>query len=332
MRALTSHSENIDITATAIAGQKLDSFTGNGWTKIVAPAKVNLHLAVGQRRPDGYHEVTSVLHSLSLHDVVYMRREQGTPGQGLSIELEMLARGGLELPKISPQDNLAYKAIDAFARALGRTEDETIKIRIEKNIPSQAGLGGGSSDAAAALSGAAYLWGEDAKGDVTVSVAQKLGADVAFFLYGGCALFEGAGDVFVKHLSPSNSSIAIVKPDQGVSTSAAYATFDDSPTYIDEEAADKVAQSERAQDVALYNNLAAASEAVLPRLADIRAWLQSLPGVEGVLLCGSGSATFALCESFSAACDVVTKARETGLWSRTASLSSLGAFVQPAKG
>ncbi|MBO4351868.1 MAG: 4-(cytidine 5'-diphospho)-2-C-methyl-D-erythritol kinase [Eggerthellaceae bacterium] len=308
-----------DITADAIALQELDEFRAQGWVKLIAPAKVNLHLAIGERRDDGYHDAATVMHTLNLHDVVYMRRK---PGDGEGPEAYMVARGDIAIPEISSEDNIACKAVRALAAKVGRLDDLALEIRIEKNGPAQAGLGGGSSDAAAALVGAAQLWGL-APGDPAIEQAAcEIGADVAFFLHGGCAYLEGTGGTFGRGLAPSKRSVALVKPDGGVSTGAAYRTFDEDPQLVSPDIAAQVANADIADEVPLFNNLAAASETLMPQLAEIRTWLEELPGVEGALLCGSGSCTFAVCDSFASACQVVAQARQRGLWARTTSFGS----------
>ena len=118
-----------------------------------------------------------------------------------------------------------------------------------------------------------------------------------------------------------------MKPEGGVSTGAAYRTFDDDPQCSSPEQAAWVAEAATADAVPLYNNLAAASETLMPQLAEIRAWLEGLPGVEGALLCGSGSCTFAVCSDFASACHVVAQARERGLWARTSSFGSARAIA-----
>ena len=196
--------------------------------KVVAPAKVNLFLGIGPRRADGYHGATSVMHALALHDTITITLlESGEDvtlfepgdaaqpmrqlninveeGSGLTVGANVLWSAGLEPTSIADEDNLACKAVRALAQAVGRERDEVVRLVIEKKIPHQTGLGGGSADAAAALVGMANLW-ELADGDERVeAVARDLGADVAFFLHGGCAVLEGAGDEFVRSLQPSKS-------------------------------------------------------------------------------------------------------------------------------
>ena len=314
----------IDITADAIALQELDEFRAQGWTKLLAPAKVNLYLAIGNRRDDGYHDAATVMHTLNLHDIVYMRRK---PGGGNAPEARMVARGDIAVPDLPSEDNIACKAVSKLAAKTGRLDDCALEIRIEKNIPSQAGLGGGSSDAAAALVGAAQLWGLSPDDPAIEETAREIGADVAFFLHGGCAYLEGTGGTFVHALSPSKRSVALVKPEGGVSTGAAYRTFDEAPQLAPPALSEQVASAAEADSVPLFNNLAPASETLMPQLGEIRTWLESLPGVEGALLCGSGSCTFAVCADFATACDVVAKARKHGLWARTSSFGSVRALA-----
>lgn len=318
-------SERVDITADAVALQERDEFCANGWLKVLAPAKVNLHLAIGGLRDDGYHAAATVMHALALHDVVYLRRAVGATG------VRMVAGdSSIELPDLSPEDNIAARAVARLAEALGDEADAApLELRIEKNIPAQAGLGGGSSDAAAALVGAARLWGVADGHPAIEETARELGADVAFFLHGGCAYLEGTGDEFVHGLEPAKSALALVKPDGGVSTAAAYRAFDDAPVFASAEQAVQVAGARSAGEVSLFNNLAAASEGLMPELAEVRAWLEAQPQVKGALLSGSGAATFALCDTLADATRVATLARARRWWSRVTTLSSLRAVALP---
>ena len=299
--------------------------------KAIAPAKVNLHLGVGAAGPDGLHPVETVLHALSLHDVLYLLRRPAAPGNGLSVDLTCTYHEGLPALDIRAEDNLAYRAVFALARALNRTEDEQLTLLLEKRIPVQAGLGGGSSDAAAALVAACSAWGISPHDELVENVARSLGADVAFFLRGGCGLYEGKGDRFVQALEAGTRSVVLVKPDAGVPTAQAYAAFDENPALITEEKRAELLAAHAASDVSLQNNLAPAAESLVPELAEIRTWLASQPGVAAAMLSGSGSATFALCDSFEAACAAATAACKRGWWARTTSLSPARAAVVPQR-
>ena len=178
------------------------------YVRLISPAKINLVLAVGASREDGFHEVHTIMHSLALHDSLTMRRFEedgeglGFEHEGLSIVLKCETSGDIDSLEVAPEENIAYRAIKELAQELGRTENETIHISLSKVIPAEAGLGGGSSNAAAALLGAATLWGIDLQDDRLYAVASRLGADVAFFLKGGCAYLSGRGEVFENSLKP----------------------------------------------------------------------------------------------------------------------------------
>ena len=317
-----------DITVDAVALQERDEFRAQGWLKLVSPAKVNLHLAIGKRRDDGYHEAETIMHALNLHDVVYMRRKLPDDADPANPTARLVQCGDVAVPKLASEDNIAVKALRALAREAGIGEDDLgIEIRIEKNIPAQGGLGGGSSNAAAALVGAARLWGLDDDDPAIERAARSLGSDVAFFLHGGCSYYEGTGELFVRSLEPSKQAVALVKPEGGVSTAEAYRTFDAQPVTVDPALAERMHAARNAADVVPYNNLAPASEELMPQLGEIRRWLLEQPGVENALLCGSGATTFAVCGSFSDACAVVAAARKQGLWARATSFGSLRVLV-----
>lgn len=315
-----------NITADAVALQERDDFREQGWLKLVSPAKVNLHLGIGARRSDGYHDAVSVMHALNLHDVVYLRRRMADSGHAEEPLVRMVSCADVTAPSLAPEDNIAYQAIVRLAAKLGRA-DTGLEVRIEKNIPAQAGLGGGSSNAAATLVGAAALWGVSADDPAIEETAQQLGSDVAFFLRGGCASYEGTGDVFVRALEPSKQAVVLVKPTEGVSTAEAYRAFDRAPVPIPDRAAENARSAQRAADVELFNNLAPASEALMPQLAQLRTWLLAQQGVRDALLCGSGAATFAICEAFADACRVAGEARKQGLWARATSFGSIRAML-----
>lgn len=317
-----------DITADAIALQERDEFRAQGWVKLIAPAKVNLHLAIGAHRADGYHDVATVMQAVNLHDVVYLRRKLPDPDSPdpFAPTARLVACGDVPVPDVAPADNIAAKAVARLAKRLGR-DDAGIEISIEKNIPAQGGLGGGSSNAAAALVGAAQLWGILPDDPAIEETARALGADVAFFLRGGCAYHEGIGDAFVRALEPSKRAVALVKPEGGISTAAAYRAFDESPVPVPPECARLVRAARSAGEVALFNNLAPASEALMPELAVIRAWLASQAGAQSALLCGSGATTFAICDDFAAATNIVAAARRQGWWARATSFGSVRAMA-----
>ena len=329
--SVNSESQAVNMVEQARLTQTADSRLEPGEIRVIAPAKVNLFLDIGEKRPDGYHDATTVMHALMLHDVLRMKTTPAAEG-GLSLDVRCIPCEGIEPLDIPSEDNIAAKAVRLLARKVGRDRNETLRILIEKHIPAEAGLGGGSSDAAAALVGAANLWGVAADDQAVEEAARELGADVAFFLHGGCSCLTGVGDVFHHALAPRSDSVVLIKPEGGVSTKAAYRTFDECPQTIGEEDRRQALSATRAQDVPLRNNLVCASELLLPALKDVRSWVfEQESGIVDALMSGSGSAVFVICTDFSSACRVSSAANARGWWARTTTFGPVRAAVVPTR-
>lgn len=310
---------------------RLEGLPMKNVTKIISPAKVNLVLAVGEKQESGFHEVQTIMHSLALHDTLSMRRfdDEGS-GEGLQVMLKCESSFTIDPLLIKAEENIAYKAVVELAKALGRTQDETIEMILNKVIPAEAGLGGGSSNAAAALVGAATLWGVGVEDERVQEVASRLGADVSFFLKGGCARLSGKGDVFEAQLEPRSGFVLLVRPDAGVSTGKAYAAFDEDPVLTSSEYLSSIAALDAAADVSLYNNLEKAACSVTPVVAQVLEWGRASAGEENVVLCGSGSAVCCIFDSYQAACEASVEARKHEWWTRVTSFSPLGAAIVEA--
>lgn len=310
---------------------RLEGLPMKNVTKIISPAKVNLVLAVGEKQESGFHEVQTIMHSLALHDTLSMRRfdDEGS-GDGLQVMLKCESSFTIDPLLIKAEENIAYKAVVELAKALGRTRDETIEMVLNKVIPAEAGLGGGSSNAAAALVGAATLWGVGVEDERVREVASRLGADVSFFLKGGCARLSGKGDVFEAQLEPRSGFVLLVRPDAGVSTGKAYAAFDEDPVLPSSEYLSSIAALDAAADVSLYNNLEKAACSVTPVVAQVLEWGRAAAGEENVVLCGSGSAVCCIFDSYQAACEASVEARKHEWWTRVTSFSPLGAAIVEA--
>lgn len=181
--------------------------------RVRAYAKVNLDLRVLGRRPDGYHEIRTIFQTIALHDTLWF-----SP-----------ARGPLRITSTSPDlpagaGNIVWKAARSIWRASGRAGDPRgVSVRIVKRIPMQAGLGGGSSDAAAALVALNRLWNAGLSPADLHRLAAALGSDVPFFLLGGTALGVERGDVIFPLPDLPPRPVVVVQPRDGVSTAAAYA-------------------------------------------------------------------------------------------------------------
>lgn len=282
-----------------------------------APAKVNLYLNVGEQRPDGYHQVDTVLHTLALHDTVTIRRADG---------LTVTCDPDVGVP---PEQNLAYRAAAALAAATGRSAD--VEISIEKRIPHGAGLAGGSSDAAATLVGLAALWEIEPADPVLGDIAAVLGADVPYLLTGGAAVYAGRGDELVTALSTVVADVVLVKPLEVVSTGAAYVAFDllVQPTAPD---VGVMARAVRDSDTpavasALHNNMTEASLTLAPVIGEALAWVQSFDDVLGAAMAGSGSAVFAFCAGTGTAQRIAHEAQARGWWATATTTTARGAHV-----
>lgn len=184
--------------------------------RIAAFAKINLTLEVLGARPDGLHEVRTILHTIDLRD-----------------RLECVGRRGplrlhCRAPRVpADRTNLVWRAADALWRAAGRSgEPRDATITLIKGIPVQAGLGGGSSDAAAALAALMRIWNIALSRDALTEVAAGLGADVPFFLWGGAALGVGRGEAIYPLPDLPPWWVLVVVPPFGVSTADAYGWHD----------------------------------------------------------------------------------------------------------
>jgi 4-diphosphocytidyl-2-C-methyl-D-erythritol kinase len=180
-------------------------------------AKINLMLRVGARRADGFHDVRTLMQSIALADVLAISERPGP--------LALMSRS----PGV-PTDasNLVWRAAVALWRALGRDgEPRDVHLRLDKQIPVSAGLGGGSADAAAALVGLNLLWNGRRPRRELMRVAAELGADVPFFLIGGTALAVDRGDELYPVDDLAQLGLLIVKPSLSVSTADAYQWLDE---------------------------------------------------------------------------------------------------------
>jgi 4-diphosphocytidyl-2-C-methyl-D-erythritol kinase len=170
---------------------------------VQAPAKVNLTLEVLRKRPDGFHEIRSVLQTIDLCDTLYVE-----PGEGISFKCDM--------QDWSAEKSLLSKAVSLLRESTGCKQGAV--IRIEKQIPLMSGLGGDSSDTAAILKGLNEFWGLKLTGEKLAGLAAQLGSDVVFFIYGGTALAGGKGEI-VKPLPPIGKFwLMLIIPDVPVET------------------------------------------------------------------------------------------------------------------
>ena len=250
--------------------------------KLLAPAKINLYLEIVSKRQDGYHNLESVMHTVSLCD-----------------ELEFSDSDKIELvcdkAICSPEKNLVYKTAvklkDKFSVNKG------VKIILKKNIPAGAGLGGGSSDAAATILALNKYWNLNLSKKELEEFASTIGADVPFFLTGGTAKIEGIGDI-VKKLKVNNKYyFVLVKPDFGVSTVEAYSKikmpltninkFNKIIELLESSKLDKIVSKEL-----FFNRFESTVFSDYPEIQKIKSVLSNLGAVS--LMSGSGATVFGL--------------------------------------
>jgi 4-diphosphocytidyl-2-C-methyl-D-erythritol kinase len=195
--------------------------------RIPAFAKINVRLKVVGKRPDGFHELRTIFQSISLHDELLLRR---APGKAISLRVS----GNAMLSTEPVEKNLVYRAVDLLRREL-RLRDG-VAMELQKNVPAGRGLGGGSSDAAAALLGFLRLTGKKLDEARLFELAASLGADVPFFLQGGRALGVGKGDEIYPLPDVAKQYLLVVSPESiHVPTPDAYRWLAAGPIYVDEQ-------------------------------------------------------------------------------------------------
>lgn len=284
-----------------------------GRQTIKIPCKVNLHLGIHtQKDQRGYHKVDSLMVPVALYDTVVV---DDAPELTVTHEPQLC---------VLPERTTTWKAAVLLANKLGVSPDVSIDVQV--HIPEKAGLGGSSADAAATLYLLAQRWGIDPLDPLVVEVAKAVGADVAFFLDPRPSLMLGAGDTLVEtYASTVDAPLAIVLPaETGVVTKEAYDQFDASPVVPESyeqlssllrASGQDVSDNQLIQQVAklLFNNLAPAAKSLKPQVAEVEEWLKAQSGVLGAQVSGSGSSSFALCESQDAA-DAIAAAAQAKGW------------------
>lgn len=256
------------------------------FVKLNAYAKINLTLEVLKKREDGYHELRMLMHSIGLSDRIRIEKaDEGVICVECSAPL--------------PEFNTAYRAAQLFIAEKGCGG---VRIFLDKNIPAEAGLGGGSADAAGVLHGLQLLYGEMDR-ERLYEIGKQVGADVPFCLHGGCALACGIGERLTA-LEPVLLPLLVLKGEKGVSTGALFRSLSPESMGDRDGLAERMikALGEDARAVAssLYNALSPAAESLVPAIGEQRERLIEA-GALGALMTGSGSAVFGIFESLEKA-------------------------------
>jgi 4-diphosphocytidyl-2-C-methyl-D-erythritol kinase len=262
-----------------------------------APAKVNLFLEIHARRPDGYHEIATLMLAVNLFDTLEM-----APADGLSLVCD--------LPDLSTgPDNLVLRAAGLLRDRTGYAGGAS--IRLSKCIPLAAGLAGGSSDAAATLSGLNRLWRLRLPAETLRALAAELGSDVAFFFDTPAAWCTGRGEVVTPAPVGRPLHIVLVCPPFGLSTADVYraVTVPASPRSGDAVREALAAGDAVALGTALHNRLQPAAESLRPEVGEWQRRLEE-SGAAGCRMSGSGSSLFAVCRDRREALAAARRLRE----------------------
>ncbi len=245
-------------------------------------AKINLTLRVLGKRADGYHDLDTIVQTVSLHDTIEMR-PMDQPQIILSCNDRSLSLG---------EDNLVIRAATALQKAFA--PHLGARVHLQKRIPLQAGLGGGSSDAAVTLIGLARLWQLNPAKEDLLAIASQLGADVPLFLLGGTTRGTGIGNELEPLADGAEKSLLIVKPNANVNTSDAYKalaerslTTRNSKTILSTSIAKQV--FDRTDSASLTNDFEVVAFDLAPEIRRAKAELLKA-GANAALLAGSGSA------------------------------------------
>jgi 4-diphosphocytidyl-2-C-methyl-D-erythritol kinase len=257
--------------------------------ELLSPAKVNLFLKVISKREDGYHEILSLMQPISIFDVIRMKIEDG---DSISTRVTGTGSDGYLPPVPDGPENLAYQAAELFCESAG--VKRAVDIEIDKHIPSGAGLGGGSSNAASVLMGLNEALGQPIEHDELMAISADIGSDVPFFLLKGSALASGRGEKLERISFPLYDYV-LVNPGFEVASSFAYDNLD--LTKKDEDnmllySKSALMDSHHIKDL-LVNDLEPAVLERYPQVLDIKKEFSDTDAI-GVLMSGSGPTVFAV--------------------------------------
>jgi 4-diphosphocytidyl-2-C-methyl-D-erythritol kinase len=267
--------------------------------RVFAPAKVNLFLELIRKRPDGYHDLETLMASVDLCDEIAIGPANEESPQELSFTSGWIVEPDLRhtmadaaFGVLPPADkNLAFRAIELLRRECRVTSGAVISL--SKRIPAEAGLGGASSDAAAALIAGNAFWKLQLSADQLSGLAAQLGSDVPFFLQGGWALCRGRGEIVVPQEGLPPIWVVILRPPFGLSTPKVYAQcqIPAKQQSVEELLSALRNRDEKALSLQLQNRLWPAAVVIEPRLAEFPEIFRSA-GLLAHQMSGSGSSYF----------------------------------------
>lgn len=319
--------------------------SGEIWS-VKTPAKINLVLEIHDKRSDGFHGIFSIVLKIDLYDEIFFQRQLlKNPENSRPFELNCQSETGSPLPGL-PQDkrNLVFRAADLLLAEIqkkknmsGRSEDPKLPLRLfplsitlQKKIPSEAGLGGGSSDAAAALYALNRIWDLRFTSEKLKEIGARLGSDVPLFFESGLVICQGRGEICRSAGAVPPLDFVLVKPDFGLPTANVYSQWEslrncqknfsaDANDNIDRdninliktvsqknienqiESASLTRQILAGDFHDWFNDLEKPAFALRPDLPDLKKQIEKIAGVQKVQMTGSGTVLFALCANRKAA-------------------------------
>ncbi|WP_417381368.1 4-(cytidine 5'-diphospho)-2-C-methyl-D-erythritol kinase [Gimesia sp.] len=291
----------------------LFAYSNPGALTVHAPAKLNLFLSIDDKRTDGFHEITSLMLSVGIYDTLVFTEEPST-----EVELRVAEANSLLTPRNKRQripggeENLVVRAIRLIQEQTGHRQG--IRIELIKRIPAEAGLGGGSSDAAAALFAANKLWRLGLSISELCEIAAKLGSDIPFFLTAShSAICRGRGEIIEPVSVPQCLHFVVVRPQSGLSTAEVYrhCRVGSHSKNQAEQLVSKLASGQfHALSSLMLNDLQAPAEKLNSDILILKDYF-SKQSVLGHMMSGSGTAYFGVCQNRAQASQIAARLRST---------------------
>ena len=290
------------------------SYSKSGSLTVHAPAKLNLFLSIDQKRSDGFHDITTLMLSVGLYDTLVFTEEPSSEVELRVVAANSLQPQAVQAPHTIPtgEDNLVVRAIRLLQEKSGKQRG--VRVQLTKRIPSEAGLGGGSSDAAATLFAVNRLWQLGFSLPELRDLAAELGSDIPFFLTESTsAICRGRGEIIEPVTLPHCLHFVVARPGTGLSTADVYRQC-------------RVGNHPKQQVEQLVRNLASGQFHSLSRLIanDLQAPAETLnsdvlilkdyfsrQSVLGHMMSGSGTAYFGICHNRAQASQIATRLRST---------------------
>ncbi|WP_339727508.1 4-(cytidine 5'-diphospho)-2-C-methyl-D-erythritol kinase [uncultured Gimesia sp.] len=292
----------------------LFSYSNSRSITVHTPAKLNLFLSIDHKRSDGFHDITSLMLSVGIYDTLVFTEESSS-----EVELRVVAANSLQPQQLTAQEsvpsgeeNLVVRAIRLLQAKSGKQRG--VRIQLTKRIPSEAGLGGGSSDAAAALFAVNKLWQLGLSLNELRELAAELGSDIPFFLTESTsAICRGRGEVIEPVSIPHCLHFVVVRPSSGLSTADVYRHCRvgiHSENQV-EQLVDNLASGQfHSLSSLMLNDLQAPAETLNSEILILKDYF-SKQSVLGHMMSGSGTAYFGICQNRAQASQIAARLRST---------------------